>query len=139
MPDSVKDLYIEASNIFSDSPRGGSAILRMALQHLIRHFGVQEKRLDHAIRELAKRTDFNEYVVKAADAIKITGNKAVHPGELSDADIDEIGSKMFGLLNYLVRQGITEPKKISDIYEQLPDVPRKQAELKDANNKKTSE
>jgi len=139
MPDIVKELYFEASDIFADSPRGGSALLRLALQHLLRHFGVEEKQLDKAIRKLAEMTQFNENIIRAADTIRITGNNAVHPGELNEADIDGIGSKLFGLLNYLVRQGITEPKNIESIYSQIPEAPRRSAEQKDNRNKEALE
>lgn len=77
-------------------------------------------------------------VVKVADTVRITGNNAVHPGEMSDEDFDHIASKMFELLNFVVKKGISEPKELEALYTMTPEGPRKSAENRDAKSKTPS-
>jgi len=112
MPEDVKVDYTEASRIFSKSPRGAAALLRLGLQKLCKHLGQKGKNIDADIRNLAKDNTLPPLVVKVADTVRITGNNAVHPGEMSDEDFDYVASKMFGLLNFIVKKGISEPKEL---------------------------
>lgn len=63
----------------------------------------------------------------------------MHPGEISDEDFDHIAEKMFGLVNFIVRKGIAEPKEMDDMYNALPEAARKAAEDKDAKARAQSE
>ncbi|MDB2373634.1 DUF4145 domain-containing protein [Psychrosphaera haliotis] len=131
MPDDVKADFDEARLIVHYSPRAAAALLRLSLQKLCKHLGEPGKHIDTDIRALAKRPEFGERLVKAADTLRITGNNAVHPGEMSEEDIDNVSAGLFGLLNLIVQAGITEPKKWDAMYEALPEKPRKAAEAKD--------
>jgi len=71
-------------------------------------------------------------VIKVADTVRITGNNAVHPGEMSDEDFDQVAAKLFELLNFIVRKGISEPRELEALYNMTPEGPRKAAEDKDA-------
>ena len=135
MPEDVKKDYIEASRIFSKSPRGSAALLRLALQKLCIHLGKDGKNINNDIRGLAADNTLPPLVVKVADTVRITGNNAVHPGEMSDEDFDHVASKMFELLNFIVKKGISEPKELEALYEMTPENPRKDAESKDAKAK----
>ncbi|MBA0182696.1 DUF4145 domain-containing protein [Pectobacterium versatile] len=132
MPENVKKDYIEAAQIFQKSPRGSAALLRLALQKLCKHLGEKGKNIDEDIRELAKKHTIPPLIVKVADTVRITGNNAVHPGEMSDEDVDYVASKMFELINIIVRKGISEPQEIKALYEITPEAPRKAAEKKDS-------
>jgi hypothetical protein len=136
MPENVKTDYIEASRIYSKSPRGAAALLRLALQKLCVHLGKSGKNINEDIRSLAADNTLPPLVVNVADTVRITGNNAVHPGEMSDKDFDYVASKMFDLLNFIVRKGISEPKELKALYEMTPENPRKDAEAKDAKAKK---
>lgn len=138
MPDDVKKDYIEAARIFSRSPRGAAALLRLGLQKLCRHLGQEGKNINTDIRALAAKNILPPLVVKVADTVRITGNNAVHPGEMSDEDFDYVASKMFELLNFIVKKGISEPKELEALYELIPENPRKDAEAKDAKAKSTN-
>jgi hypothetical protein len=127
--------YIEASAIFNKSPRGAAALLRLGLQKLCKHLGEEGKNINTDIRSLAAKDILHPLVIKVADTVRITGNNAVHPGEMSDDDFDHIASKMFDLLNFIVRKGISEPKELEAMYELTPVAPRKSAEAKDASSK----
>ncbi|RMH82576.1 DUF4145 domain-containing protein [Pseudomonas sp. AOB-7] len=135
MPEDVKSDYIEASRIFSRSPRGAAALLRLALQKLCKHLGEPGKNINEDIRSLAAKNTLPPLVVKVADTVRITGNNAVHPGEMSDEDFDHVASKMFELLNFIVKKGISEPKELEALYSKTPEKPRKDAETKDAKAK----
>jgi hypothetical protein len=131
MPEDVRADFEEARLVTNFSPRASAALLRLALQKLCRHLGEPGKHIDTDIRSLAKRPEFGERLVKAADTLRITGNNAVHPGEMSGEDIDNVSMGLFELLNLIVQSGITEPKKWDAMYDSLPEKPRKSAENKD--------
>lgn len=134
MPEDVKADYNEARLIAHSSPRAAAALLRLALQKICKHLGEPGKHIDTDIRSLAKRPEFGERLIKAADTLRITGNNAVHPGEMSEEDIDNGAMGLFGLLNLIVNAGITEPKKWDAMYKALPEKPRKAAETKDGRD-----
>lgn len=135
MPEDVKNDYIEATRIFNRSPRGAAALLRLGLQKLCKHLGEDGKNINTDIRNLASKNILPPMVVKVADTVRITGNNAVHPGQMSDEDFDQVASKMFDLLNFIVRKGISEPKELETLYHLTPEGPRKDAEAKDAKAK----
>lgn len=86
------------------------------------------------LHSLAKRDDFSRKIVIAADTLRIVGNKAVHPGELSDEDINEICTGLFGLVNLIIEQGITKPRELEKLYSKVPEGPRIAAEEADERN-----
>lgn len=131
MPEDVKGDFEEAASIFSRSPRGAAALLRLGLQKLCKHLGEDGENIDKDIRNLASKNVLPPLVVKVADTVRITGNNAVHPGEMSDEDLDHVASKMFDLINFIVKKGISEPKELQALYELTPEGPRKAAEKKD--------
>ncbi|ENM5875881.1 DUF4145 domain-containing protein [Vibrio mimicus] len=134
MPDDVKIDYLEASRIFSRSPRGAAALLRLSLQKLCKHLGQKGENINEDIRALAASNTVPPLVVKVADTVRITGNNAVHPGEMSDDDFDHVASKMFELINFIVKKAITEPKELESLYQLTPEKPRNSAEKRDAKN-----
>jgi hypothetical protein len=131
MPDDVKVDYIEASTIHSRSPRGCAALLRLALQKLCIHLGEDGKNINKDIRSLSSKEILPNNVIKVADTLRITGNNAVHPGQMSKDDIDNVSSKMFKLINFIVEKSITEPKELKDLYELTPQSAREAAEKSD--------
>lgn len=135
MPEDVKRDYLEASRIFSRSPRGAAALLRLGLQKLCKHLGQKGENINEDIRALSANNIIPPLVVKVADTVRITGNNAVHPGEMSDEDFDHVASKMFELLNFIVKKAITEPKELEILYQMTPEAPRKSAEQRDEKNK----
>jgi len=138
MPEDVCVDYIEASRIFSKSPRGAAALLRLALQKLCVHLGQSGKNINKDLRCLAADNIIPPLVIRVADTVRITGNNAVHPGEMSDEDFDHVASKMFDLINFIVKKGISEPKELEALYSLTPEAPRKSAEEKDAQARSSS-
>ncbi|WP_370979731.1 DUF4145 domain-containing protein [Agaribacterium sp. ZY112] len=131
MPEDVRKDYDEARSIALYSPRASAALLRLALQKLCKHLGEPGEHIDTDIRSLAKRPEFGERLIRAADTLRIVGNNAVHPGKMDEQDIDNICNGLFDLLNLIVQSGITQPNQWDTMYELLPEGAREAAEKKD--------
>jgi len=112
--------YLEAANVLSDSPRSSAAILRLALQKLCKQLGEKGDNINDDIASLVKK-GLNPTIQKSLDALRITGNNAVHPGELNLTEDTERVIKLFGLINFIAEKMITEPNEINSFYEGLPD------------------
>ncbi len=134
MPEDVKKDYEEAARIFIKSPRGAAALLRLGLQKLCIHLGEKGKNINDDIRSLVEKGVFSGRVVQVADTLRITGNNAVHPGQISDEDFDRAAGKMFDLINFIVKKAITEPKELDELYQLMPEKARNAAETQDKKN-----
>lgn len=139
MPEDVKSDYLEAARIFNKSPRGSAALLRLSLQKLCIHLGEDGKNINKDIRSLAAKNILPPLVINVADTVRLTGNNAVHPGQMSDEDVDMVSAKMFDLINFIVRKGISEPLELQKLYEMTPENARKNAEATDAKAKLSNE
>tara|TARA_R110000823_G_C15908179_1_gene497494 strand:+ start:283 stop:747 length:465 start_codon:yes stop_codon:yes gene_type:complete len=135
MPHDVKIDYEEAAKISAKSPRGAAALLRLGLQKLCKHLGKDGENINSDIRSLSEDNVLPPMVIKVADTVRITGNNAVHPGEMSEEDFDHVASKLFDLLNFIVKKAITEPKELEALYQKVPEKPRASAEAQDAKRR----
>ncbi|MCG5526831.1 MULTISPECIES: DUF4145 domain-containing protein [Halorhodospira] len=138
MPDDVRADYEEAAKISAKSPRGAAALLRLGLQKLCKHLGKDGANINDDIRSLAEDNVLPPEVIRVADTVRITGNNAVHPGEMSEDDFDYVSSKLFDLVNFIVKKSITEPKEIEELYQKTPENPRVSAEKQDAKRRERS-
>ncbi|MFZ1739235.1 DUF4145 domain-containing protein [Sphingorhabdus sp.] len=120
MPDEVKVVYEEAREIFQRSPRAAAALLRLAIQILCGYLGQNTSNLNSAIGGLVKDGLPNR-VQKALDTVRVVGNNAVHPGLISVNDDEETATALFALINYVVERLISEPAKIDQLFESLPE------------------
>jgi hypothetical protein len=118
MPESVKKLYNEAASIQSKSPRGAGALLRLAIQVLCKELGENGQNINVDISSLVKK-GLPDIVQQSLDIVRVTGNDAVHPGQI-DVDDPEIVNNLFKLINLIVEYMIALPKQVSGIYGQLP-------------------
>jgi hypothetical protein len=119
MPDAVKADFNEARNIVNPSPRGAAALLRLAVQRLMPHLGEKGKNIDEDIASLV-RNGLPATIQKALDTLRVIGNESVHPGSIDLRDEPETALALFGVLNLIVQDRITQPKAIEQLYGKLP-------------------
>ena len=120
LDEDIQEDYLEAANVLSDSPRSAAAILRLALQKLCKQLGEKGDNINDDIASLVKK-GLNPTIQKSLDALRITGNNAVHPGELDLTEDTERVIKLFSLINFIAEKMITEPNEINSFYDGLPD------------------
>ncbi|HFZ5136831.1 TPA: DUF4145 domain-containing protein [Campylobacter jejuni] len=123
MPGNVKEIYEEASLVLSDSPRAACALLRLALQKLMKYLkeniqiynGLKNRNINEDIEEIINIGNFyqdqKEMLEKAMNSVRLIGNKASHPSELDINDNPEIANTLFEMINFIVGEIITKPKE----------------------------
>lgn len=131
MPEIVVPDYIEARSIVNDSPRGAAALLRLCVQKLCLHLGETSGNINADIGSLVDN-GLPVGIQQALDVVRVVGNNAVHPGELSEADIADVATSLFELVNIIVEDRIARPKALDALYLRLPQGAR------DAVNKRDS-
>jgi hypothetical protein len=120
MPDVVKVDYVEARDIVNRSPRGAAALLRLAIQKLCIELGETTGSIDKDIKSLVAK-GLPEGIQQALDVVRVVGNHAVHPGELTADDIAEVSISLFELINAIVEERIARPKALETLYLRLPE------------------
>ena len=119
LPDDVKLDYEEARTILNKSPRGATALLRLAIQKLCIHLGEKGKNINDDIGNLVKK-GLPIKVQQSLDIVRVIGNNAVHPGQIDLIDNIEIAAKLFVLLNIIAEVMITQPKEVDNLFNSLP-------------------
>jgi hypothetical protein len=130
LSEEIKKDYLEAAIILNDSVRSAAALLRLALQKLCIQLGEKGKNINDDIKSLVSK-GLNSQIQKSLDILRITGNNAVHPGEINVEEEPELVLKLFELINFIAEKMITEPKEIEGFYEKLPDGAKKQISKRD--------
>ena len=118
MPETGLKLYREAAAIHTKSPRGAAALLRLSIQVLCKELGETGKNINTDIGNLVKK-GLPVIVQQSLDIVRVTGNDAVHPGQI-DTDNPETVGQLFDLTNVIVEYMIDLPKRVSGIYQGLP-------------------
>lgn len=115
MLEDVKFDYLEARSILSTSPRGASALLRLAIQKLCKHLGEKESNLNSDISQLVQR-GLPVKLQQAHDSVRVIGNFSVHLGQLDLRDDVDKANKLFVFINVIVENQISQPKLIYQFY-----------------------
>lgn len=131
MPQNVKKIYLEAASIYSKSPRGAAALLRLGVQLLCKELGEKGENINDDIKKLVAK-GLPKLVQESLDIVRLTGNDAVHPGQIDSDDADVV-LQLFNLTNVIVEYMIALPKKVSGIYGILPLNSIKNIEKRDSN------
>lgn len=130
----IKSLYNEASRIFVDSPKGSTALLRLALQMLLKQIGKEGKNINTDIKELVE-SGLSAKIQKALDLLRVVGNNAVHPGQINLDDNSEVALKLFKILNIISDEMITKPKEIDTLYNDVvPEETKGHIDRRDGRN-----
>ena len=113
LPDDIKQVYDEASAIADRSPRAACAMLRLAVEMLMKHLG-ETGNINESIGNLVKK-GLNPTVQQSLDIVRITGNNAIHPGEIDFEDTTDV-QPLFDLINVIADGLITQPKKVRRLF-----------------------
>lgn len=112
--------FEEARSILHLSPRGSAALLRLAIEKLCKNqLGAEGKTLDDRIADLVKK-GLNQQVKLALDVLRVTGNEAVHPGEMDLRDDRETAEALFRYVNLIADRMLSEPKQLAEAFNKLP-------------------
>ena len=120
LPEDVKLTYNEARSVAQTSPRAAAALLRLALQQFCDFMQLGGKTLDTSISELV-RGGLPKQIVMAADIVRVTGNNAVHPGEIEVSTEPALVQALFHLINDIAYGMLTKPRELSEHYSKLPE------------------
>lgn len=135
MPESASLDFREAAAIAQDSPRGAAALLRLALEKLCHEIGDPSKKIDTNIATFVAN-GLNSNVTKAMDSLRVIGNEAVHPGAMDLRDDLATVTSLFQLLNFIVENVISQPNRIAELFDSLPEAKKQGIENRDKKNAK---
>jgi hypothetical protein len=119
LPVEIFDDFMEAASIVHRSPRGAAALLRLALQKLMKELGESGTDINKDIGSLVKK-GLHPHVQQALDIVRVVGNESVHPGTLDLKDDTATATQLFELINFIVEDRITRPKSIQSLFDNLP-------------------
>lgn len=123
LPNNIKSYFDEALSIFYKSPRGATALLRLAIQQLMSELGEKGNNINEDIKSLVSK-GLPIKIQQALDYCRVIGNNAVHPGEINIDDTPEIAEVLFKMINFIIEEMITKPKEVDELYNLLPESAR---------------
>lgn len=132
----VKKIYNEAASIARLSPRAAAALLRLAVETMCIELG-QKGDLSGMIQSLLDEQRVTAKIQTALDVVRVTGNEAIHPGKIDDADDFESAAILFELINTIAHHALTQPRVIDETYAKLPLEKRKSIEQRGKKVSKT--
>ena len=119
LPPEIEKDYEEARSVGAASPRAAAALLRLCIQRLCILLGEPGDNINADIASLVKNKDLNPRAQRAFDSVRVIGNNAVHPGQLSDAELDSAVPLLFQVVAFMVEDLITT-KVIDAAYAMVP-------------------
>ncbi|MFY1053541.1 DUF4145 domain-containing protein [Ectopseudomonas khazarica] len=134
MPDGCKQVYDEARNIAGQSPKAAAALIRLALQLLMKDLGEKGDHIDTDIQRLVDK-GLDTHIQEALDYCRVVGNQAVHPGSIQLDDDPNIAYMLFEMLNLIVEERIARPARVRAAVAKLPEEARNKIEARAAKNK----
>lgn len=129
--DCVRD-YEEAREIAARSPRGAAALLRLVVQKLCVALKQPGENINDDIRALVK-AGLPVDAQQALDVLRVTGNNAVHPGEMDIEGNPQLVAASFELINVIVDQQIAQKERIAKLFAGLPERAKDAVKKRDGN------
>lgn len=117
LPEDIREVYIEAGAISQQSPRAACALLRLAIEMLLKHLG-EKGTINDGIKNLVKK-GLDPMIEQSLDIVRVTGNNAVHPGMIKFDDVSDV-QPLFELINLIADSLLTRPKKVKELHSRLP-------------------
>ncbi|MFQ6578626.1 MULTISPECIES: DUF4145 domain-containing protein [Enterococcus] len=130
MPSDIKQIYNEAGLVIGDSPRASAALSRLAIDKLTTQLEPKGKNLNIRIGNLVEK-GLPPTIQQSLDIVRVVGNNAIHPGEIDITDNKEIALSLLELLNIIVDNQISQPKRIQEMFENLPQGAREAIDKRD--------
>lgn len=132
MPDKIKSIYNEAAKVLKLSPRASAALSRLAIDQLTSELS-DKKSLNDRIGDLVSK-GLSQKIQQSLDIVRIVGNNGVHPGTIDLADNFAMAKSLLELINIIVDNQISQSRRIQEMYDNLPDNPKKAIEIRDQKN-----
>ena len=121
MPTEVRKLYDEARDVGHQSPRSAAALLRVALETLLKGSPYNlNGRLFDMVTQAAKRAELGQ-LWSGLEVVRIVGNEAAHETLLDLAADTALVDDLFGILNEMVEASITTPARRSERFSKMPE------------------
>ena len=130
MPAEILQDYAEARHVAAASPRAAAALLRLCVQKLCKLLGEPGENINADIKALVSK-GLTPHAQRAFDTVRIVGNNAVHPGRLSDDDMESTVPVLFQIVTFVVDDLITKPRLIDAAYASTPQSARDAADRRD--------
>lgn len=131
MPEDVKGIYDEACLVLKASPRSSAALSRLAIEKLVDHLEAHGNNLNSKIADLVSK-GLPVRIQQMLDSVRVIGNNAVHPGEIDLSDDTQLALSLLNFINLIVENQISQPKRIDEIYNSLPESNLKSIERRDS-------
>lgn len=131
MPEDVKGIYDEACLVLKASPRSSAALSRLAIEKLVDHLEACGNNLNSKIADLVSK-GLPVRIQQMLDSVRVIGNNAVHPGEIDLSDDTQLALSLLNFINLIVENQISQPKRIDEIYNSLPESNLKSIERRDS-------
>ena len=131
-------LYNEARAVASQSPRSAAALLRLCTERLVQRLCKESKvpwtNLNDGIGQLVQQ-GLSPTIQRSLDTLRVTGNSAVHPGQMDLADDHETVERLFEFLNLIANDRITQPRAVNREYDKLSTGQRQAIEARDGKTR----
>ena len=114
MPQEVKDVYNQAGSIADKSPRAANAMLRSAIEELMRIIVETPGDLNQMIEDAYKNNIITAHIKESLHSIRLLGNNALHPNQIrieDDVDTNDI----FNIINHIVDVTLHHSEVIENI------------------------
>lgn len=116
MPEDIQKDYCEAREIASLSPRAACVLLRLCIEKICDDQGMKGDSLKIKIKKMMEK-GITPKIKDALTSVRLLGNDAAHPREISLADNIYTATTLFTIVNYIVVDIYEKQAKIKKIYE----------------------